>query len=68
MNDLRVQVYLPKGALGHDRLRTIALVLLVIADEMLDGGSNALRLKAINICGSQRACTHALSIAMQSAI
>lgn len=40
--DLRVEVNLPKGALRHDRFCTVTLVLLVVADKMLNRGGNSL--------------------------
>lgn len=39
---LRVEVNLPEGARRHDRFCAVALVLLVVADEMLDRGGNSL--------------------------
>lgn len=58
----RVQVDLAQRTVGHDRVCGRPLVLLVVADEVLDCRCDAVGLQAVDVGGSQDACDASLNV------
>jgi hypothetical protein len=62
-HDVRIEVDFPKSSVGHDRVCSSALMLLVVPNKMFDSSCDTFRLEPLYICRSQSTFSVSLNLA-----